>query len=740
MSSKNDSLDSFCIEAKWMTLARRGYIRWGYILWIGYSLVFPQRSSAENRALLVGVTGYPRLNAIPEVPKLRGPDNDVNLMRHVLIQRGFSPDKIRVLSTAKAQPSPTRNAILAALDQMAGDARSGDQVVVYLSGHGSQQPAENTPDNWEQDGLDEVFLPTDVREWHNGDKRVKGAITDNEIGKSLGKITQIGAYVWFIADTCHSGTITRGNPGVARQVPANALIPESILEAARSTAISTHPTSANPGSPGSTSPGWVEMYACQPHESTPELPLGGESDKYYGLFTYHLAQALLNAEGAFSHADLMEQVRAAYRARGIESPSPVLQGADARRRVLGSESLAPMPTMSLHYIDGKPRVSGGRLAGLEPGSILQVHPWNAGSPASKIPAYVRVHTTSLLEAEVAPCKFNGHPAVSRSQLKEGSRCTVVSNRPPDLSLKIAIDPTLPTTLWTYLEADPRLQSRMTRVARVEDADWTIEPDQPSPDSLVLHSVWRGDVSNPTNQLTSGQSYRFPLRTPRDSQPNFAPLADALARVAHVTSFFRAIQTPEFHQDSYSTLAFSVGMRIHQGESDTVGYDSIPGPNGRLFRQGDITTVTVTNTGKVPLQLILFSVDSSFRITRIPLAIERPLRSGESLASEPMRAVPGSGFMEQIVVIGVPYESGRVMDFACLEQEPIVSGPAESARGKAVSSAAPSPRPQRLGATPDVATVSPLSHWLGLWRGNPRSQELASRLPEYRIKTLAYRVQ
>jgi hypothetical protein len=192
------------------------------------------------------------------------------------------------------------------------------------------------------------------------------------------------------------------------------------------------------------------------------------------------------------------------------------------------------------------------------------------------------------------------------------------------------------------------------------------------------------------------------------------LADALARVAHVTSFFRAIQTPEFHQDSYSTLAFSVGMRIHQGESDTVGYDSIPGPNGRLFRQGDITTVTVTNTGKVPLQLILFSVDSSFRITRIPLAIERPLRSGESL--------------------------GRVMDFACLEQEPIVSGPAESARGKAVSSAAPSPRPQRLGATPDVATVSPLSHWLGLWRGNPRSQELASRLPEYRIKTLAYRVQ
>lgn len=747
MSSRNDSPDSYCPSIQDMIAGRRRGLAWlrachlSLCLGLLVALPLPLPIQAENRALLVGVTKYPGLDAVPGVPKLRGPDNDVNLMRHVLIQRGFKADQIRILSNATKQSVPTRGAILAALDQLATDARNGDQVVVYLSGHGSQQPAEDTPDNLEEDGLDEVFLPTDVQEWRAGDKRIPGAITDNELGLALRGIARTGAYIWFIADTCHSGTLTRGTPGVARQVPVSTLVPESVLSSARSAATVTPRPRAPVGSTGSHSLGWVEMYACQPHELTRELPLGGESDQYHGLFTYCLAQALLNADETISHADLMEQVRAAYRARGIESPSPMLQGVDAHRRVFGSETLAQTSAMSLHYVDGKPRVLGGRLAGLENGSILQVHSWNNHSPAAKAPAYVVVHNASLLEAEVVPCKFNGYPAVSQGQLKEGSRCTLVSNRPPDLSLRLFIASTVPAALWTHLSADPRLQSRISRVDDNENAEWTIEADGPPPEqNLTLHPAWRGVAMNPTNHPPPGQTYRFLPNTSPDSRHSFAPLAEALSRITHATSFLRAIQAPEFHLESPSTLGFSIGMRVRQGESGDQDRDSASGPNGRLFRKGDITTVTITNTGSMPLQLVIFSVDSNFRITRIPLASEHPIRAGQTALSEPLLAVPGGGLMEQIVVIGVRHEDGRVLDFACVEQDPIASDFEGSTRGKAIVPAATGSRTQ--GAQPRDALIpaSPLSHWLGTWQGNSRSQELASKLPEYRVKTLAYRVQ
>ena len=120
--------------------------------------------AVTRRALLVGVTKYDHL---PRDKSLEGPANDVRLMRRLLQERyRFSADGIVSLTEDENTPDrrPTRANIEREFRRLAEQAREGDQVVVLLAGHGSQQPESDPPDpvNPEPDGLDEIFLPADV--------------------------------------------------------------------------------------------------------------------------------------------------------------------------------------------------------------------------------------------------------------------------------------------------------------------------------------------------------------------------------------------------------------------------------------------------------------------------------------------------------------------------------------------------------------------------------------------------
>ena len=78
-------------------------------------------------------------------------------------RRHRDPDRSRRPSRPAADAAEHR----ARVSQLAEQAREGDQVVVLLAGHGSQQPESDPPDAAypEPDGLDEIFLPADVNPW-----------------------------------------------------------------------------------------------------------------------------------------------------------------------------------------------------------------------------------------------------------------------------------------------------------------------------------------------------------------------------------------------------------------------------------------------------------------------------------------------------------------------------------------------------------------------------------------------
>src|SRR5262249_45906865 len=106
-----------------------------------------------------------------------------------------------------------RQRILDAMTMLMRNSKKGDFAIVYMSGHGSYQPDQSDgPDRDEEDGVDEVFLPYDV-EISSPDgtaTAIKNAIIDDEFGKFSDAIRAKGVDLWFVLDSCFSGTGMRG--------------------------------------------------------------------------------------------------------------------------------------------------------------------------------------------------------------------------------------------------------------------------------------------------------------------------------------------------------------------------------------------------------------------------------------------------------------------------------------------------------------------------------------------------
>ena len=132
-----------------------------------------QRLAAGRRALLIGIDAY------QSVSPLNGPVNDANDMAAFLVERaGFQQSDLRILLDAEA----TRDNILAAIEAwLIEGTQPGDDVLLYFSGHGFQQP---DLDGDEADNLDETLVPVDVRV--DEGRMVRGMITDDDIATVAG--------------------------------------------------------------------------------------------------------------------------------------------------------------------------------------------------------------------------------------------------------------------------------------------------------------------------------------------------------------------------------------------------------------------------------------------------------------------------------------------------------------------------------------------------------------------------
>lgn len=362
------------------------------------ALALAAPAGAEVRALLVGVSDYQYLDA-----DLRGPQNDVRLMAEALVARGVSEGEIRVLTTAPglvgdmAAGAPTRGQILAGLDHLAAVSGPGDTVVFHFSGHGAQAPDLNGD---EQGGYDEIFLPSDAKNWNGAIGTVENAITDDEFREKARAILATGAELVVVLDACHSATGFRalGARGAARTITPEALgIPD--VEVA-----------GNAPPPAPLSGKFAFLYSSQSNERSFEYPLGDKDDpaNWYGDFTRAVAQVLETAPRASWQQVLAGAMEIMGRDGAAQTPD-------------GEGPLMAAPVFGEGGVAERFRTEGatlkaGLLSGINAGAVVGIY---ADATGAELLAEAEVASVEATSATLSPLKGSLPASGMAEQLAPG---------------------------------------------------------------------------------------------------------------------------------------------------------------------------------------------------------------------------------------------------------------------------------------------------------------------------------
>jgi hypothetical protein len=616
----------------------------------------------RKSAVLVGCTRYPSL---PAHLQLEGPANDVALMRRLLIDcYQFRCEDIVTLAEPEAggQRLPTRENIRRELERLAKEAAAGDLIAILLSGHGSQQPDQQPPDpdDPEPDGLDEIFLPRDIGTWDGPRATVANAIIDDELGAWLKAIRDKGAMIWLIVDSCHSGTIIRGNDAERlREVRPDGLgIPGTALNQARERAARGGERNRGEASepsafelPGGGA-GLVAIYAAQAREPAPELPLpiGAAQRKYHGLLTYTISEILTppaagdrpgGPASALTYRQLIQRIHARYSVLDRTFPTPLIEGAEQDRPVLGQGD----PIRSRIALRKDPQggwtINAGRLHGLRPGTILAVYP-PGGADANAQPAgYVRIAEEGLrpLEAAVEPCAYDNRP--ERRNLPEGGPCRVVLLVYSDLQRTVAVDrgdhqgrPIAAEDRSRLIEVLRRLEQQYIREARqaaAASAADTKPGGPPEGTSLirVLDDPAEAQWLLRIHPAGSGRLYLVPgAGWPTDAAryglpPVFGPvpegeamlpwLKERLARIVGAENLKQVAQ--ETAQAGGGGVRVEVEMLRFASRTDRKG-QVVDLTRGIELHPGEIVGFRLSNPDPDPVDVTLLFLDGAFGVAPI----------------------------------------------------------------------------------------------------------------------------
>ena len=152
-----------------------------------------------NRALLVGINRYP---AAP----LQGCINDVNDVAKFLVARcEFSMDEIRIVTDDRATTASIRDRIA----WLTYGLRSGDRILFYYSGHGSQIAVRGYGGG--VIALHDVICPVDF------DFSLEHALTDADF-ESIFRDLPRGVELTWISDSSHSSELARESGEGAFQI------------------------------------------------------------------------------------------------------------------------------------------------------------------------------------------------------------------------------------------------------------------------------------------------------------------------------------------------------------------------------------------------------------------------------------------------------------------------------------------------------------------------------------------
>jgi len=278
--------------------------------------VLATTASAKNKkyGIFVGINDYPGIKN-----DLDGAVGDAKGLQSLLVSKyGFLPANTSLLRDKNA----TRENIIArikAYGQLAGD---GDIFVFHYSGHGSLFPdvysdeldetqkvevyvelADGERYQIPLDYYDSALVPWDSALTTSG-KSWRNMILDDELYGLFADITRKGATVVFIADSCHSGTISKAQ---AVEAKIRFISPEQALNIGSIADLKLHsPNNQVKVETRSLNGSYIALSAAQDNQFAMDAS-GGTAKN--GLFTAILIQVIKSARAPMTYTRLMELVR-----------------------------------------------------------------------------------------------------------------------------------------------------------------------------------------------------------------------------------------------------------------------------------------------------------------------------------------------------------------------------------------------------------------------------------------------
>jgi Caspase domain len=310
-------------------------------------------------ALLVGINKYQDTS----IPPLTGSENDVTLLKETLTKDyGFDENSILTLRSEQA----TRDAMLGAFrTQLIENAKKSKEqgkdalIVFYYSGHGSRVPDQDddeTGDDW-----DETLVPYDSRTAKGFD------IRDDEIDDLFAELSQYSSNVTLIFDSCHSGTVSRGeleareSPSDTRaQPPYKRRFPPTGEDRVQK---------------------YVTISASLPSQRAYTRPKELAPVRN-GALTYHLVAALRRASRQTTYRALMNEVAAAV-SNEIRIQDPQVEG-DKDRLIFGGATTRAEPYVEITDVnDNQVTLKAGKVHGVQVGTYVAIYSPEATSYVGK---------------------------------------------------------------------------------------------------------------------------------------------------------------------------------------------------------------------------------------------------------------------------------------------------------------------------------------------------------------------
>lgn len=530
----------------------------------------PQR----KLALLVGINAYKYPD---KVPTLRGCLNDVRDVENLLLSEryGFLKKDIFVLTDQQATHENIRKEFV---EHLINQAKPGDIVFFYYSGHGSRME-----DPKEIDGWDNTIVPYDSRD----DEKKVSDITDKELNGLLRELSKKTDKITTVLDSCFSGTGFKGS-NRSRRAPDDLRFgnsPPSLPQDAE------RARDVIPSGSGfyTRDVRYVLLAGSRSDQVSFEYFKNGED---HGAFTYFLLQELRRPTNRLTYRDVMERTTAAVM-EVYPNQTPQIEGANADNAIFGDESIVPQRYVQVFPESAnRVRIAGGLAMGFTRGSIFDVYP-----PGSRdfSPSARPIATLELEEVKVGESSGKIMKIVKGLQVPPASRAVERVHQYDNARTRIFYEGLLNSPILQYVKDEiDQLPGQPVESVSTKEAAQIFLKEQLN-------------TANERNEILTLGADGALLGSPLDaSEPSV--VGHVTKRVAEWAQWF-GVQA--IHNEN-STGKLSLLLQPDPANSGTASGVFAEGSNPNLL-VGDKFSLTITNKSRRDIFVYVLDLTNNGRI-------------------------------------------------------------------------------------------------------------------------------